>query len=222
MRVTLGAMTVALATFTGALTLEAQQLREDSYRWFVGPQVGALWFETQTQTRSMVPTVGIQMLVVGKRGGLQISVEEGFGSEETSAYADTTVIGGVSGATFDRLRKYSATLMAFPVSGQAEPFLGVGFGILHTVNTQADGVFATPEEQAAAFERAKDLGSSGFASLVGGVQIRMTPRLVLYGQYQITTAPPGGKLLVGPSHALTAGLRLGLGRAREDARAGGF
>ena len=56
-----------------------------------------------------------------------------------------------------------------------------------------------------------------------------------FGQYQITsaasqrsvTASDGnvlavGRLLEGPTHTFSGGLRIGLGSAREDVRAGGY
>ena len=56
-----------------------------------------------------------------------------------------------------------------------------------------------------------------------------------FGQYQITssggqkvaTASDGtvvgvGQLLDGPTHTFTGGLRIGLGSAREDVKAGGY
>jgi hypothetical protein len=222
MRVSIGALALALATLGSVSALEGQQLREDSYRWYMGAQGGGLWFETQTQTSTMVPVGGLQALIVGKRGGLMLSWEEAFGDNEESAFGDATAPNGTREVTFDRLRKYSATLMAFPLRSRFEPYLGVGFGILHTVGTEVSGFFTTPEEAATATETAKNKGSTGFGSFVGGVQYRISPIVTIYGHYQITTAPKSGNLLVGPSHTLIAGVRFGLGNAKEGIRGGGY
>jgi hypothetical protein len=222
MRVSIGALVLALATVGSISALEGQQLREDSYRWYVGAQAGGLWFETQTQTGTMVPVGGLQALIVGKRGGLMLSWEEAFGSGEHSAFGDASAPNGTREVTFDRLRKYAATLMAFPLRSRLEPYLGVGFGILHTVGTEVTGFFTTPEEAASATETAKNKGSTGFGSLIGGAQYRISPIVTIYGHYQITTAPSSGNLLVGPSHTLIAGVRFGLGNAKEGVRGGGY
>jgi len=222
MRVVIGALALALVTLGGTTALEGQQLREDSYKWYVGAQGGGLWFETQTQTSSAIGVFGLQAMIVGKRGGLMLSVEEGFGSDEESAFGDASAPNGAREVTFDRLRKYSATLMAFPLNGRFEPYLGVGFGILHTVGTEVGGFFTSPDDAAAALDEAKQRGSTGFGSLVGGVQYRMSKNMTLYGQYQITTAPSSGSLLVGPSHTLVAGIRFGMGNAKEGVRGGGY
>lgn len=222
MRVSIGALALALVTLGGATALDGQQLREDSYKWYIGAQGGGLWFETQTQTSAMIPVAGLQALIVGKRGGLMVSWEEAFGDAEESAFGDASAPNGTREVTFDRLRKYSATLMAFPLRSRFEPFLGVGFGILHTVGTQVNGFFSSPDEAAAATEEAKNRGSTGFGSFVGGIQYRISTKMTIYGHYQITTAPSSGNLLVGPSHTLVGGVRFGLGNAKEGIRGGGY
>jgi hypothetical protein len=222
MRVSIGALALALATVGTASALQGQQLREDSYRWYLGVQGGGMWFETQTQTSSAIPVAGLQAMIIGKRGGLMLTVEEAFGSNEGSAYGDASAPNGAREVSFDRLRKYTAALMAFPLEGQVEPYLGLGFGILHTVGTQVGGFFTTPTDAALGLEEAKSRGSTGFGSLVGGVQYRVKPKLTLFGQYQVTTSPSGGNLLVGPSHTLAIGIRFGMGTAKEGVRGGGY
>lgn len=212
------------ALFTTAVTsgAVAQQLRDDSYRWYIAPQAGIMVFETPSQTRSSIPAAGIQAMILGKRGGLIAAVEEAFGDDEASAFAEPGASSGARSVSFDRLRKYSATLVAYPIQARVEPYLGVGYGILHTVGTQVGGIFTDPTAAADAAEAANERGSTGFASFTGGVQARITLRAVLFGQYQITTAPASGKLLMGPTHTLVAGVRLGLGNAKEGIRGGGY
>lgn len=222
MRVSFGALAAALTLAASAASLEAQQLRDDSYTWYIAPQGGVLFFETQTQTRSGIPTFGAQAMIIGKRGGLMLSIEEAFGDQETSVYGDSSAPNGAREVTFDRLRKYSAIMMAYPLRSRLEPYLGVGFGILHTVGTSVGGTFTTPEAAGDAVEEAKNRGSTGFGSFVGGLQYRLSKKMVLYGQYQITTAPGDGSLLVGPTHTLVAGLRFGLGGAKEGIHGGGY
>lgn len=222
MRVSPRALTLGLVLLTAA-PLSAQQLREDSYSWYVGAQGGVLLFESQTQTRTSIPAGGAHALIVAKRAALQISIEEAFGSGEESAFGDPSAPNGTRPVTFDRLRKYSATLMAFPLrNSRVEPFLGLGFGILHTVNTQVQGFFTSPDDAALAQEDAKERGSSGFGSLVGGVQARVSPLFVVFAQYQIASSPSSGQLLVGPTHSIVGGFRISLGGSKEGIRGGGY
>lgn len=222
MRVYVRTFTLLAALVGSHGALAAQQLREDSYRWYVGPQAGVLLFQTQTQDYAASPSVGIHMLVMGKRGGVMLSVDEVLGSDETSAFGDASAPNGAREVTFDHLRKYTAALMAFPLRGRFEPFIGLGFGILHTTGTQVEGVFTDPDDAADALAEAKERGSTGFGSLLGGLQYRASRSFVIFGQYQITTAPSDGSLLVGPSHGIVAGFRFGLGKAKEDIKGGGY
>jgi hypothetical protein len=228
MRVSIGALSILAAVFLGTGSLEGQELRPDSYRWYFGVQGGSLFYQTQTQDYTALPSAGMHMVVVGKRGGLMLSFEESFGSNEQSAFGvlftlpDSTFLEQVYDVTFDRVRKYSATMMAWPLRSRVEPYLGVGFGIMHTVGNQVQGTVTTPGEAAIVDEEARNRGSTGFGSFVGGLQYGAGGKVVVYGQYQITTSPAAGSLLIGPSHTVTFGLRFGLGKAKEDIKGGGY
>ena len=142
---------------------------------------------------------------------------------EQSAYADAS---GVQTVTFNDIRKYSAVLMAFPIKAAAQPYLGVGYGIIHTVS---------PQVGATAFQSdAEELGSSGFGTFLAGLTFQVG-RMMAFGQYQITTSPgqgfvrdgtgavvAAGRLLTGPTHTFSGGIRVGLGGARESIKTGGY
>jgi hypothetical protein len=218
-----------------ALGLAAAQLRAQqpggTFQWYVGGQGGILNFET-VEGRHTIPLVGGHLMIIARRTGLLLSVDEGLGSSEVGVYTVQTVsaTGAVTGqqaiaAGYKDLRKYSATLLAFPIKGPATPYFGVGVGILHTSGNTPDDDFT------------KGVGSTGFGSFVGGLNFRVS-RLSAFGQYQITTSPGEqtvtqrftdgsrtvafGKLFTGPTHTFTAGLRFGLGNARERATGGGY
>ena len=214
----------ALVLALGTVRLAAQAPGNGNFQWYVGGQGGVTVFKTATQDWSGIPNLGGHTLIVAKRTGLMLSVDEAFGSNETSAYTDGN---GVQSVTFNDIRRYSGVLMAFPIKAAAQPYLGVGYGIIHVVNP-------TPTSSAAFQSDAADLGSSGFATFVGGLQFQVG-RFMAFGQYQITsaasqgsvTASDGtvlavGRLLQGPTHTFSGGLRIGLGSSREDVRAGGY
>ena len=69
--------------------------------------------------------------------------------------------------------------MAFPIKAAAQPYLGIGYGLIHVVNP-------TPSSSAAFQSDAVDLGSAGFATFVGGLQFQVG-RFMAFGQYQITS-----------------------------------
>lgn len=215
----------ALALCLGTAHLAAQQPGNGNFQWYVGGQGGVMFFKTPTQDRSGIPTFGGQTLIVAKRTGLMLSFEEGVGDNETSSY---TGAGGVEAVTFNDIRKYSAVLMAFPLKSAAQPYFGLGYGILHVVNPSS--AIAGGNDFVA-----NELGSTGFGTFLGGLTFQVG-RLMAFGQYQITTSPSVhgvvdsqnnllgfGRLLDGPTHTFSGGLRFGLGSAKEGSRsAGGY
>jgi hypothetical protein len=212
---------IAFALCLGAAQLEAQEPGNGAFQWYIGGQGGILNFKTSAQDRGTMPMAGGHILITARRTGLLLSVEEGFGSDEVGTFTDGT--GAQKFATFNDIRKYSATLMAFPLRIPIQPYVGVGVGVMHTVNPSTDG---SPTA-------ARELGSTGFGSFIGGVQLKIA-RFVGFGQYQITTGPSiqqssgfgaelsTGRLLEGPTHTFSAGLRIGLGNARERTAGGGY
>jgi hypothetical protein len=222
----------ALALCLGAASLSAQQPGNGTFQWYVGGQGGILNFETSAQGRSTVPLGGAHLLITARRTGLLLSVDQGFGSDEASGYTFTVLdsTGSVISqqqvnVTFNYVRKYSAMLMAFPIRGPATPFFGIGVGVLHTGGH-------TPDD-----DISKEMGSSGFGALVGGLNFRVS-RFSAFGQYQVTTGPrqqvvsqdgpngstliASGSLLTGATHTFSAGLRFNLGSAKEKLSTGGY
>lgn len=214
-------LVLGLVGLTAWSRLAAQQTGFESFKWYIGAQGGVTIFETPTQTNGAVPTFGGHILITAKRTGLLFSVEEGFKRNQTSSYPDPTVLGGSRAVVFNDIRKYSVAVLFFPFRTVAQPYFGFGAGILHTVKEYPQGFFGSPAAADTASVLADELGGHGFASFTGGAQFRVN-RFILFGQYQITTAPRRGKLLTGPTHALTGGLRIGLGGSREEATGGGY
>jgi hypothetical protein len=222
----------ALALGLAAGQLPAQQAGNSPFQWYVGGQGGVMNFETPMGGHFNKPLGGAHLLVTAKRTGLLLSVEQAFGSDQAGSYNVTVVdsVGFITSSndfllTWNSLRKYSAMLMAFPIRGPMTPYFGLGVGIMHTVGHNPDD------------GSARAVGSSGFGSLIGGLNFRVS-HFSAFGQYQITSGPslqvltdPGpqkstiitsGNLFKGPTHTFSAGLRFGLGNARERTNAGGY
>jgi hypothetical protein len=224
-KVTLSIPVAMLALCLGATHLSAQQPGNGSFQWYIGGQGGVMFFETPNQTSSGIPTAGGHILVVARRTGLMLSVDEGLGSNELGSYNDAD--GTVETYAFNDVRRYSAMLMAFPLQIPIQPYLGVGVGFMHFVSP-------TPTSGTGSPDIAGQLGSSGFGSFLGGVQFKLA-RFMAFGQYQITTTPSlqafqvnggdvvaFGRMLSGPTHTFSAGVRIGLGNAKERAQSGGY
>jgi len=208
------ATVLGLACLAQAPSLAAQSIIGfDSFKWYFGGQAGVTIFETPAQTRGGIFTAGGHFLVTARRTGLLISVDEGIKTNQLSSFSDATVPGGSRRVVFNDLRKYQASLLAFPFRTIAQPYLGIGFGLMQTVKEYPQGTFATAASRDSATSDTHRRGSFTFAAFTGGVQIRLA-QFVAFGQYQITTSRRN-KLLTGPTHAFTAGMRISLGNSRE-------
>ncbi len=212
---------VALALGLGAAQLSAQEPGGGTFQWYIGGQGGVMNFKASAQDRDNIPMAGGHLLVVAKRTGLLLSVEQGFGSDQLAFFTDG--VGTTHAVTFDGIRRYSGSLMAFPLRLPIQPYFGLGLGIQHVVNPVSDGLQ----------EAAVEVGSAGFMLFLGGVQFKLS-RFVGFGQAQVTSASAvqqssgfganvgTGRLVEGPTYTLSAGLRIGLGNARERASGGGY
>jgi hypothetical protein len=225
----------ALALCLGAGPLLSQEMGNKNFRWYMGGQGGVTFFSTPVQGSSEMPVAGGHVMIVAKRTGLLLSLEQGFGSDEATAYdfvvtdsaqGNAVVDGGTVNATFSGLRKFSAVLVAFPIKNDyINPYIGVGVGIVHTTGLE-------PESSSGGA-----LGTNSFGTLVGGLEFHVS-RFTAFGQYQITTKPrmdqvesglggglvlyEFGRLTSDGLHTLTAGLRFDLGGSREDLKSGGY
>lgn len=190
------------------------------FSWYLGAHGGVMLFETPRQTSSGIPVAGGHLLITAKRTALLLSIEEGIGSDEQSSYLDPTAPGGVRNVNFNDIRKYSAVLMVYPFKSPAQPFFGVGYGLMHLHNPWPLATLTTAEK-ATADSIATERGSSGFGTFVAGLQLQ-AGGIALFGMYQITSSPDEGKLLEGPTHTLSGGLRFSLGSAKEGITGGGY
>lgn len=184
--------------------------RSDSHTWAIGASAGSMIFQTRTQDTDVLPSVGAHLLIMASRVGLQVGVDEAFGSDERSGLA-----------LFNDLRRYQALLIAFPFSSPLEPYFGVGGGVLQAVGVRVDAVVQDPNDRQDLQDQFQESSSSGFLTFMGGIQGRWG-RFTAFGQYQLGTAPSNDKLLRGALHSVHGGLRIGLGSAREGIRAGGY
>jgi hypothetical protein len=190
------------------------------FSWYLGAHGGVMIFETPRQTSTGIPVVGGHFLITAKRTALLLAVEEGIGSDEQSSYLDPTAPSGVRNVNFNDIRKYSFVLMLYPFKSPAQPFFGLGYGLIHLHNPWPLATLTTAEK-ATADSIATERGSSGFGTFVAGLQLQ-AGGIALFGMCQITTSPEDGKLLEGPTHTLSAGLRFSLGSAKESITGGGY
>lgn len=199
----------------GAGQLSAQK-GTDSFKWYIGPEAGVMFFKTQNQSSTGAIAAGAHLMVTAKRTALLVSYDQAFRNDNVTSYSDASAPTGVRSVKFNNVGRLSFMLLAMPVQTHFQPFVGVGFGILRTVKNYPDETgLVTADEVQAAKDAAGTAGSYGFGAAMIGLQLRAGP-VAAFGQYQISTGPGSGKLLVGANHSIMGGIRLSLGSARDD------
>ncbi|MDX2194310.1 MAG: hypothetical protein NW201_13225 [Gemmatimonadales bacterium] len=220
----------------GTTSAEAQVRKEADFRWYIGPQIGVMSFVTPAQTRATVASAGGNILIVAKRTGLLLQVDQSFGGTQLSRYTDSLAAppDGRVNVSFSSVRRYEGVLLGFLGRGYVEPYIGVGFGIAQAVSpriaaTQAPPI-TSPGALAIAEQNMSELGGFGYGTLLLGVQLRVGG-VTAFGQGQITTSPSTksgispatfGRLLQDNMYNFNAGVRVTLGSARERVGAGGY
>jgi hypothetical protein len=242
-KVTLSIPVAVLALCLGAAQLPAQQPGSNKFQWYVGGQGGITSFRSPITGREFLPMGGGHILITARRTGLLLSVDQGFGSTQTTGTfweirdsLDNVTSAGQEIWNFKGIRRYSAMLLAYPVRiPNIQPYLGLGVGLAHTTSN-SEGPFAGGRVENA-------LGSAGFLAALAGLEFRLGP-FSAFGQWQVTSKhgyhqittvtrrDQTGKTLekrvdfgewtVGANHTLSGGLRFSLGNARERASGGGY
>lgn len=214
-------LTLAVAGLVLLASPGSAQRSDGRFQWYLGAQGGVFGFETPSQTRGFIPSAGGHLLVVAKRTGLLVSVDEAFGSSETSGFLDPTVASGIRDVRFDHVRRYSAILTGYPLRGATQPYFGFGFGISQVIDPQPQGVFGSPALASDAKFEADRKSTDGFMSFVAGLQFRMSGAM-LFAQYQLSSSAGSGKLLHGAGHGISGGIRFSMGPAKEGIHGGGY
>ena len=242
-KVTLSIPVAVLALCLGAAQLPAQQSGSNKFQWYVGGQGGITSFRSPITGREFLPMGGGHILITARRTGLLLSVDQGFGSTQTTGTffeirdsLDNVTSAGQEIWNFKGIRRYSAMLVAYPVRiPNIQPYVGLGVGIAHTTSN-SEGPFAGGRVENA-------LSSAGFLAGMAGLEFRLGP-FSAFGQWQVTTKhgfhqittvtrrDQTGKTLqkrvdfgewtMGANHTLSGGLRFSLGNAKERATSGGY
>ncbi len=190
---------------------DAPPAQADRFKWSLGLQGGGLLFSTQRQTQSGIPAAGAHVSVTSRRAGVSLGFEEGFGSNEPSAFYDESDA-STRDVVFDRIRRFGVNLLGYPAGTAVGPYFGLGFGMIQVVRPEFDEseVFTSPSELAEAAAIMRERAASAFASFLAGLQFRLG-RLAAFAQYQINTSPRAGDLLRGTGHSVLGGVRFSLG-----------
>ena len=91
----------ALAATLATLPQIATAQRGDSHTWKLGVQGGSMIFQTRTEDSELIPSAGAHFMIMARKSGLMVGIDEGFGSDQRSGLI-----------LFNDIRRFQAVMMA--------------------------------------------------------------------------------------------------------------
>jgi len=208
---------LALATLLPA-AVAAQERPQFENSWFWGAKGGVMGASTNVESVA-VPLAGADWLITRSRGGLYLSVEQGFFDDVRATVPDASSGTGDREVQMKNFSRASFAMMAFPgTSPFLRPYAGVGAALNLIRSAQPVGTFTTPEAEAAVEAAIEDQRTRTSLLLMGGLQAQYS-RVALFGQ--VTWMATGSDYLFSgddQSWILEAGLRLNVGSAIDKLR----
>jgi opacity protein-like surface antigen len=132
-------------------------------------------------SRVSAPTIGGEWLITRKHGALSVAIDQSM-FEESAGIFDPSLAGSVRPVDIKDMRRYSATLLAFPLAlDQIRPYVGVGIALNVIQNAAPIGNFVSTASQDDVFTRVNDQSSRASAIFTGGLQINLG-RAAVFGQ----------------------------------------
>ncbi|MGQ0649932.1 MAG: hypothetical protein ACT4P7_20465 [Gemmatimonadaceae bacterium] len=148
--------------------------------WYWGAKGGIASFDPNGAGRVSANSVGAEWMITRSRGALVISIDQSF-FNATAGVFDPSVQGSVRPVAISDLRRYSASLFAFPVGGSIRPYLGGGLAINVIQNANPGGTFTSQAAQTSVYDLVAEQTSRASAVLTGGLQAHFG-RVALFGQ----------------------------------------
>jgi hypothetical protein len=209
---------VALGALLAAAPLQAQGTGWRN-QWFWGIHGGVSAYKTPTTGGTQLAIdVGGHWLITGKRMGLYLAYDQLFYPNgpvaATSQIADPTSGTGTRDVTFDQGRYIQGDLLAIPLNGPLQIYVGAGFTIQNITDAAPMGSFATPDDQAFSQGLVDDAASRAFLNLMGGFQLLLQGRYAVFGTYEFVPSARNF-LLTSEQHVFSGGMRISFGSRRE-------
>ena len=214
--VALGALG-ALAAFAPRAA-QAQSDRDFENSWFWGVKGGVMQFWTSDVNHAPGPLVGADFLITRRNVGLNIAIDQAF-FDETGSYPeynfDGDYLGTAGRARIQDMRRYSASLFAFPKRyGTLRPYGGVGFALNVIQKTEVLASDPAADDESSI----EDVRSRAAVLFTAGLQGQFR-RVALFGQASIMPAKNRSFFSGnGNVYFLEGGLRYNIGSSRASGR----
>jgi hypothetical protein len=182
--------------------------------WYWGAKGGALRFGTETEGMVVEPTAGAEWLITKRRGALLVSIDQAF-FNRTSAVYDAQAENNVRLVDLKDRRRYSATLLAFPIEqGTLRPYAGIGLALESIQSTEPVGEFVDAGQYYQVADATYEGSSRAIALGMVGVQANFA-RAAVFLQASASPAQRRSLFNRSGSQLIEAGIRYNLSSAIE-------
>lgn len=190
---------------------QAGRLFKDS--WFWGAKGGIATFSTTSGASEVSPMAGVDWLITRSRGALYVAADQAF-FRSTSTVPDNA--GNQYTVGIHDLRRYTAALLAFPVTyGVLRPYGGIGFSLNLIQSLSFNDTLSDPAQANLVMSRAADQKDRAAFIAMAGVQAQFQ-RFSLFGQATFMPAKSNFLLNGRSTYFAEAGIRYNVGSAHEE------
>ncbi len=211
----IGRLTCGLALVTLLPAAAAAQEQPFTDSWFWGVKGGGMTVKTPYESK-IAPTAGLEWFITRTRGGLYVSVEQGFFDGARGLARDTSLAGGYRQVGLENFRRASASLLGFPNElGPVRPYVGAGFAVNMVQRVVPSGAYTSEAAKQFVMAQIEDRRTRTSMVLMGGLQATVA-RIGVFGQ--ATVMPTGSQFFLSGSDAtymFEAGVRFNAGSAIE-------
>ena len=197
----------ALATVLASQAM-AQEGRHFKNAWFWGAKAGFTSFSTDRVKNAVAPSIGVEWLITRSRGGLYVSADQSFFTEETTIFTSAY---GPHRMRMENMRRITITGLAFPFSiGTLRPYGGVGLAMNFIQNVTPVDPFTSQDQELIVARRAMDTKDRAAFLAMVGVQLQYL-RFSAFGQASIMPAQARFMMNSRPVYQLEGGIRWNVG-----------
>ncbi|MGQ0713103.1 MAG: hypothetical protein ACT4PJ_05150 [Gemmatimonadaceae bacterium] len=199
----------ALATVlpSGAMAQEGRLFKN---AWFWGAKAGITSFSTDRVKNAVAPSLGVEWLITRTRGGLYVSYDQSFFSEETTIFTSAY---GPHRMKMENMRRLTIAGLAFPFNiGTLRPYGGVGLALNFIQDVSPIDPITSADQELIVARRAMDTKDRAAFIAMVGVQLQYL-RFSAFGQAAIMPAQARFMMNSRPVYHLEGGIRWNVGSA---------
>jgi hypothetical protein len=217
------ALAVAALVVLDVSAAAAQSTRHFKDSWFWGAKAGILNYQVQSSPTAFAPTGGVDWLITRSRGGLYVSFDHAFFSQDSVFVNDSvSPLDTVPRAVMlSGMRRFTLAGMLFPIESQRfHPYIGLGASLSSVADVEPRGTYRNAAQQNLVLATVAQFKTVATPVVIAGAQLRLI-RLSVFGQ--ATASPTYNNFFLfddnsGWRTSLEGGIRYNIGSSVERMR----